>query len=39
MNKSYARERVIDILHTVTMETVKRERRIQRRLRNRQKKR
>ena len=39
LNKSYARERVIDILHTVTMETVKRERRIQRRLRNRQKKR
>lgn len=39
LNKSYARERVIDILHTVSMETLKRERRIQRRLRNRQKKR
>ncbi len=39
LNRSYARERVIDILHTVSMETVKRERRIQRRLRNRQKKR
>lgn len=38
LNKSYARERVIDILHTVTMETVKRERRIQRRLRNRHRK-
>ena len=39
LNKSYARERVFDILHTVSMETLKRERRIQRRLRNRQKKR
>ena len=38
LNKSYARERVIDILHTITMETVKRERRIQRRLRNRHRK-
>lgn len=35
LNKSYARERVFDILHTVSMETLKRERRIQRRLRNR----
>ena len=34
LNKSYARERVIDILHTVSMDTLKRERRIQRRLRN-----
>lgn len=39
LNKSYARERVIDILHTVSMESLKRERRIQRRLRNRQRKR
>ena len=38
LNKSYARERVIDILHTVSMETLKRERRIQRRLRNRHRK-
>jgi MFS family permease len=38
LNKSYARERVFDILHTVSMETLKRERRIQRRLRNRRKK-
>ena len=38
LNKSYARERVIDILHTVSMDTLKRERRIQRRLRNRHRK-
>ena len=38
LNKSYARERVFDILHTVSMETLKRERRIQRRLRNRHRK-
>ena len=38
LNKSYARERVIDILHTVSMDSLKRERRIQRRLRNRHRK-
>ncbi len=38
LNKSYARERVIDILHTVSMDTLKRERRLQRRLRNRHRK-
>lgn len=38
LNKSYARERVIDILHTVSMETLKREHRIQRHLRNRHRK-
>ena len=39
LNNSYARERVFDILHTVSMETLKRERRMQRRLRHRQRKR